>query len=198
MIGREGFTLIELLVVATIMIVISAIVLANNNRFGGVVQLEELSYNIALSVREAQQYGISTRRFQNTFGVGYGVYFPYQSGGANDTYATFADAITRNGIYDCPQPGTSDCELVQSYTMSGGYKINDLCVTPFSSSTETCGHTRIDVLFQRPEPDAAISYDGTVCSGGCAQSARIQLISPRGDTMNVYIYDNGQISVSSH
>jgi len=193
--AERGFTLIELLVVTALIVIISTVVLADNNRFGGVVQLQNLAYNIALSIRQAQVYGIAVARFQTgSFGAGYGVHF---DSSISDTYELYADAITQNGVYDCPQPGTNNCELVQTTGLSRGYTIEDLCVTP-ASGTESCGTPKLDIMFLRPEPDAWISSDGVSCTldhAACAQSARIELLSPRGDTMSVSVQANGQISV---
>jgi len=193
---RRAFTLIELLVVTAIIVVISAVILANNNRFGGVVLLENLAYSVALSIRQAQVYGISVARFQGSnFTAGYGVHFDISS---PNIYALFADALQANGMYDCPQPGTNNCELVQTNSISPGYSIQNLCVTPASGSTETCGISKLDVVFIRPEPDAWISSNGVSCivdNSTCARSARIVLVSPRSDLMSVTIAANGQISV---
>src|SRR3989344_3825107 len=72
----RGFTLIELLVVTAILGIVSTLVLANNTRFGGAVLLENLAYEIGLSVRKAQVYGIAVRRFGETdFSAGYGIHF---------------------------------------------------------------------------------------------------------------------------
>lgn len=184
-----------MLVVTAIIVVISAIILVNNNRFGGAILLENLAYNVALSVRQAQVYGISVQRFgQNTFSAGYGVHFDISS---PDSYTLFADAIASNGLYDCPQPGTNNCEFVQTTTISSGYRIHDLCATP-ASGAEQCGLSKVDILFRRPEPDAWISTSDFSCildQGACAGEARVVLISPRGDTISVVIQANGQISV---
>lgn len=186
----------ELLVVTGIIIVVTAVVLANNSRFGGVVTLENLTFDVALTIRQAQVYGISVARFgTNTFSAGYGVDFSLSS---PTTYALFADAIEANGLYDCPSPGTSNCELVQSVTLNQGYRVSDLCITS-GSGVETCGQTsHVDILFQRPEPDAWISADEFSCilaNGSCKASARIVLTSPRGDVASVVVENNGQISV---
>ena len=191
----KGFTLIELLVVTGIIVVISTIVLANNNRFGGVILLQNLAYNVALSIREAQVYGISVQRFQaSTFNAGYGVHFDLSS---TDTYVLFGDAIQVNGLYDCPQPGTNNCESVQATSISTGYSIYDLCITP-ASGVETCGIAKLDIIFKRPDPDAWISASGVSCildNGACGESARALLKSPRGDKTSIVVYANGQISV---
>src|SRR3989344_4615422 len=52
--GERGFTLVELMVVTGILVVITSLILANNTRFGGAVLLENLAYDIALSMRKAQ------------------------------------------------------------------------------------------------------------------------------------------------
>jgi prepilin-type N-terminal cleavage/methylation domain-containing protein len=88
----RGFTLIELLVVMAIMAIVSTIILSGNAKFGGIISLRNLAYDVALTMREAQTYGISARRFSSggvtTFSPGYGVHI----GGAPATqYILFAD-----------------------------------------------------------------------------------------------------------
>lgn len=203
----RAFTLIELLVVTGIIVVITGVVLVSNNRFGGVVLLENLAYDIALSIRQAQVYGISVQRFQtSTFDAGYGVHFDLSS---TDTYVIFADAIDQDGLYSCPQPGTNNCELVRTTTITGGYRIRDLCYTPFNSSVETCDSdapgsvSSMDVLFKRPDPDAFIGVNdiatwdsaGALIQSAIQESGRIELASPRGDTASIVVQANGQIAV---
>jgi prepilin-type N-terminal cleavage/methylation domain-containing protein len=178
-----GFTLIELLVVAGIIALISSLVLVNNNRFGGQVLLQNLAYDMALSIRQAQQFGISVQNFQGDFGAAYGMHFQLTPTDGNGVYVLFADAVDRNGLY-------GDGELVQSTTISQNYRIADLCVT--NSGVETCGLSSLDITFQRPEPDAYIR--STVVSG-LSESARIRVVSPRGDTKDITVEANGQIAV---
>ncbi len=181
-----------------VIVIVSLIVFANNARFGGVIKLENFAYDVALSIRQAQLYGISVARFGTNFSAGYGLRLDLAN---PTTYLMFADVITANGLYDgCPAPGTSNCELVQTSSMSGGYLINDICVTP-SSGVEVCkpaAPTVLDVFFVRPEPDALISAGGASCilsGSNCQIAARIQLKSPRGETMYVAVEASGQISV---
>jgi prepilin-type N-terminal cleavage/methylation domain-containing protein len=180
----KGFTLIELVVVTGIIALISSLVLANNSRFGGVVLLQNLAYDIALSIRQAQQFGISVQSFQGNFGAAYGMHFQLSPATGNTVYVLFADAVDRNGLYDTG-------EFVQSTTVSQGYRIADLCVTP-PSSAEVCGLTSIDITFQRPEPDA---YIRSALVSGLNESARIRVSSPRGDVKEITIEANGQIAV---
>lgn len=200
--AEAGFTLVELIVVVAIIVVITAIVLADNNRFGGRVLLQNFAYDVALSVRQAQVYGISVQRFgTETFSAGFGVHFSTESESNRRSFVLFADGLIppngTYGLYDCPNPSTSNCEYISASTMSNGYRILDLCGTSLLG-VETCGLEQLDVLFKRPEPDAWISTEGTSCivqHSSCQQSARIVLESPRGDTANVILEANGQISV---
>ena len=177
----RGFTLIELMVVTGILVVITSLILANNTRFGGAVLLENLAYDIALSVRRAQVYGIAVQRFgTDDFSAGYGVNFTLATPAV---YILFADK--ENGIYD-----TGNSELVESVSIQGGYKIVDLCATSPSRPSETCGLSSLDILFKRPEPDAFIRAGGNL-----QEKARIILESPRGNRTSIIVEASGQIAV---
>ncbi len=196
----RGFTLIELLAVCFVIALISGLILVSNSTFGGSVLLENLAYDIALSIRQAQVYGISVQRFStNTFSAGYGMHFAISS---PTTYALFADALTANGLYDCPTPGSdTTCELVQSTSIDKAYKIKKLCAPAGVDSASCTSVSSVDILFKRPEPDAYISAGDLSCAlqlGTCYDSTRIVLSSPRGDVTTVVIEANGQISVDKH
>lgn len=178
-----GFTLIEMLVVIGIMALVSGLILANNTRFGGVVLLQNLAYDIALSVRQAQVYGIAVQRFNDTFTSAYGMHFQVD-GGEQSAYVLFADP-NDNGFYD----GTS--ELVQSTSIASGYRIAQLCATS-SSGIQNCSVTSLDITFKRPEPDA---YIRSSAGSALNESGEIYVVSPRGDTKIISIQANGQISV---
>ena len=179
--STAGFTLIELLVVTGIMVLISGLVFANNNSFGGKVQLENLAYDIALTIRQAQVYGISVQRFStDTFASAYGTHFQLNTNLATrDDFTLFADVIPppggRSGIYDCTDPtaGPSACELVTAQELQSGYRISDLCIP--KTQTPPCGHASLDITFQRPNPDAFIRADG---QSTVYESARLQVASP--------------------
>jgi hypothetical protein len=193
----RGFTLIELVVITAIIAIISGLILVSDSAFGGKVLLENLAYDIALSIRQAQVYGISVQRFgSNVFSAGYGVRFDTSS---QLSYLTFADALIANGMYDCPTPGsTATCELVQSTAIERGFRIAKLCAPAGTDSASCISVSKLDILFIRPEPDAIISANTLSCPlglGTCYDSARIVLSSPRGDLDSILIESNGQISV---
>jgi Tfp pilus assembly protein FimT len=207
---QAGFTLIELLVVCAIVIVISAVILVDNNKFGGEVILENLAYDIALTVRQTQVYGIAVERFgtvncsqqgTNCFSSGYGMYFSLSD---PTQYILFAD-LENTGIYDpnFTNPSYPTGEVVQTTDIQSGYSVQSLCVTPSSGGSRACSPVNeIDILFQRPEPNAFISAAGSGRPVSCSQNpiacnyeAQITLLSPRGATSTVVVDATGQISV---
>mgnify|MGYP003395049800 CR=1 FL=1 len=187
--AQRGFSLIELLVVTAVLVLISGLLLASNSRFGGVVQLESLAFDIGLSIRQSQVYGISVRQFSaGVYTAGYGMHFDMAN---PTTYVLYGDAVSANGLYDSG-------ELVVSNAITRGYFVKSLCVTQ-TGLPEDCSVTQVDILFKRPEPDAYISAAGQSCIltlGPCLESARIVVESPRGDTMSIIISVNGQVSVT--
>jgi len=180
--------LIEMLVVTSIVIVVSGVILVDSGRLGGQFILNNFAYDLALTLREAQQYGISVQNYQGNFNVAYGVYFLASS---PTTYILFAD-VNQNGIYDTG-------ELVQSYTITRGFRISALCSTDSASSgIEDCTLSRLDILFKRPEPDAHISANGVSCRlqpSACKWTSRVIMQAPRGNIKSIVIPANGQMSV---
>ncbi len=177
-----------MLVVTAIIVLVSSAILANSGRLGGQFILDNFAYDLALTLREAQQYGISVQNFGGNFNVAYGVHFDSSS---PTTYVLFADAATPNGLYDTG-------ELVQSYTITRGFKIAAICSTASTIGVEDCTLTKLDVLFKRPEPDALISKNDASCLlllPNCQATSRIIMIAPRGNTKSIVIPANGQMSV---
>lgn len=194
-----GFTMLELLTVIAIVAILTFMVLGNYNAFGGQTILRTLAYDMALSLREAQTYGVSVRRTADaTFAAGYGIHYET---GSKTTYSLFSDTYIQTGGVSVPALASGGDglmkdprEQVRQYTLGNGYTMKRLCVT---ATTETCyangtspNHT-LDILFRRPEPDAQIRFDG----GSPVRSARIELASPRGNVRSVIVEISGQISV---
>lgn len=171
------------MVVSGIFVILSAIVLANHSRFGNLIVLQNLAHDIALSIRQAQVYGISVQRFgADDFNVGYGMYFTSTQPNA---YFLFADAIGSNGTYD-------GGETVRSTQISGGYEISDLCAWAQGAAAYDCTITSLNILFVRPEPDALIR---TTSGGPLMERGRIDIRSNSGDEISIIVERSGQISV---
>ena len=184
----RGFTLVELVVVMGILVAISAIVLVNYNRFGSQTLLRNLAYDIALSVREAQVYGISARSFQGSnFAAGHGVFFDLNDG--DDFFFLYTDVNGDNFF------SSASSEWVETYTIGRGYRVDRLCVP--SRESENCSITTLDMLFKRPEPDAIIRASS---GAGFAIYDRVRIVvtSPQEERLSVLVETTGQVSVQRY
>lgn len=183
---NKGFSLIELVVSVAIFTIITSVVLARHSQFSGTLLLENLAYDVALSVRKAQVFGLSVREFttgSDEFGVGYGVYFDSSS---NDSYIFFAD---RNG----DGKYTDSTEMVETFSFRGGNFISEFCGI-LSNNNEKCSGsdiTSLNILFERPNPEAIINSIPT----DIYSSARITVSSPQGTERSVVVSVTGQISI---
>lgn len=180
----RGFSLIELLVVTGIFAVITGVVLANNAQFNSSVLLGNAGYDIALSVRQAQVYGLSTQSYSGDFQLGYGVHFQ-----GSTQYVLFADR-NNDKRYDIEED-----EVVQQYTLGRGHTILRFCGVK-SDSTEECSDgpaalTHLDIGFLRPNPDATVTGD----SPTPYSTAKIVIQSRAEETRTITIQSTGQISV---
>lgn len=203
---QRGFTLIELLVVSLIIILITAFVLFRQSGFNNATLLRSLSYGIALSVRQAQVYGVSVRESaagSGVFAQGYGAYFGNSGLVDSSHYLLFADQ-NGNGQY-------ASGEELPRYTIGNGrgtdYLIKNFCAHSISSGDQ-CGTgtgttiTSLTIYFRRPNPDACFATSQS--TGACATAATppvydyayVQLKSFTGtDYRTIKITNTGQIAV---
>lgn len=202
--------MVELLVVSMIIVLITGFVLFRQQGFNSSTLLRSLSYSVALSVRQAQVYGVSVRESaagSGVFAPGYGVYFAGNLLGADQNhYIMFADA-NGNGQY-------ASGEELPRFTIGNGrssgadYVIKNICAHSISSGDQ-CGSgtattiTWLSVYFRRPNPDACFSTSqvATACAtAGTAPTydyAYIQLRSAgiNSDYRTIKITSTGQIAV---
>jgi len=180
----RGFTLVELIVSISIFAMMTALVVAKYGNFNQSVLLTNLAYDMALTIRTAQTYGVSVRRqsgsFQSPYGVNFNLSVPTQS-----QFIFFADVDPSNGLYD------GNDVILNTYTLKRGAKIQDVCIGtgPLDCHQESI----LNITYKRPDPDAII------CSNSCLtplpQYARITIVGTDGSTRTVAVRKNGQISV---
>ncbi|OHA18235.1 MAG: hypothetical protein A2664_02075 [Candidatus Taylorbacteria bacterium RIFCSPHIGHO2_01_FULL_46_22b] len=207
---RRGFTLIELLVVLSIIMVITVIASYGKTRYERSIYLTNLSYDVALAVREAQLYGVNVRRGVGAdYDYGYGVHF---STSQPSSFQLFVDS-DNDHYYD----GVS--ELVRNYGVTNNHRVSALCTVAVGSSL-CVAVTTLDITFRRPDPDACINTGVSYCSVGPATATcipsnqtaklssscivataksegRITVSSddPSVPTHTIKVYSTGQISV---
>lgn len=183
--AARAFTLIELLVVIAIFSTVSLIILANHSRFNSSVLLGSLAYDIALSIREAQVYGLSVATFNANFQVGYGIHVT-----AGTSYLLFADTNASRRY----EAGTDS--ILDTYSVGQGHTVSSFCGI-LSTGAEECSNTgaidHLDIVFFRPDPDANI----TSSNPGYYSSGKIVVASPSGETRTITVASTGQISVSN-
>ncbi|MBP6860131.1 MAG: prepilin-type N-terminal cleavage/methylation domain-containing protein [Candidatus Pacebacteria bacterium] len=209
-----GFTLIEMLVVLAIIVIVTGIAIGGHASFGRTLSLNNAAYSVALTLREAQTYGFTSRGYTGIQNTGYGVSFSSATGFSlfADTYPAVAASATPdqppgNGRYDAgvAPSGCPGAECVTNYTLNNGYSVAKFCVKPESATSDwicntTSTLTKMDIVFKRPESDARISGRlGSSDSGWSDEYVRacVSVAGSSGDTRTVSISEAGQIAVSN-
>jgi prepilin-type N-terminal cleavage/methylation domain-containing protein len=193
----RGFTLVELLAVTAIITIITLVLLLRQSVFDSTTILRSLSYSVALSVRQAQVYGVSVLGSQSggsvQYAPAYGLYF---SKTTPSSYILFAD-LNNNQAYDAAS------ETVKVFSLSPGYTISEVCLKRAVSNTDRCtnkkdgtGNATIGqavILFKRPNPDASFKND--TFANETYIDAWIQVQSAAGATRSILVTTAGQITV---
>jgi len=208
-ITHKGFSLVELIIVIAIFLVITMVVVFNQNRFSSDISISNISYQIALQIRQAQVFGTLVRDIggeqsvPTDFDLGYGVNF-FKNTDSSIGFSIFADAdsnvpaggISGNGKYD---DGGVDVNI-STFNLSEGNTITEVCVFPNSGAGDSsCMNSadesgQVDIVFRRPEPDAIIS-GGSIVD---AQRAEIIVTSALRDRQKkITVRNTGQISVTN-
>ncbi len=191
-----------------IIVLITAFVLFKQQGFNSATLLRSLSYAVALSVRQAQVYGVSVRESavgSNVFAQGYGVHFGNTGLVDKSHYLLFADA-NGNGEYAAG-------EELPRFTIGKGngtdYLISNFCAHSIASGDQCFASvpatspalTSLTIYFRRPNPDACFATSASVsaCAAGAAavyDYAYVQLKAFTGtDYRTIKISSTGQISV---
>jgi len=184
-----------------IMIVITSVALVQHNQFNETLALTNLAYEVGLSVRQAQVFGISVREFEGSARVGaaedflYGVHFEYDPQNRTE-YVLYAD------LNDDEQ-FTNDTEIVETTSITRGNFIDQFCGIRAGAATCSRGISAIGSLqslsiqFRRPNPDAVIVGD-TGSGPSLYESALIILRSQESNaTRCVRIRPTGQVSIET-
>jgi len=204
---RSGFTLIELLVAIVIFVITTGIVVFSQNKFDNGILLDNLAYDIAITIRQAQSFGVNVKESGTGISNGvfppYGVYFDLTLSGTNKNFIFFSDTINSAGqsIPDLIFNGNETClandpECVQKYSIKRGSYIKSICA---GTSIVNCLSNQTDqltIVFKRPNPDALIYNSSDTERSNPLTYAKITVSSADGTaTRNIIVTNVGQIYV---
>ncbi len=209
---NKGFTLIELLVTITMFVIITGVVLVNSNKFDNTILLNNFVYDVALTIKQAQLYGVSVKEnSQETFRSVYGVLFDTSLGGVGSptNFALFESSYDKNisefQIYSNLIDTISQVDInktcstyypncIQKYTMRKGTYIKNICVGK-DGECKTDLNGKLLIMFKRPSPEPIIITLIGENMTSDSTYAEITLSSAGGDTSSVVVNSVGQIYV---
>ncbi len=201
-VGDRGFTIIELIVTVSIFAFMTAFLVAKYGAFNQSVLLSNMAYDTALTLRNAQTYGVSVKSdpttssfYSGNYTGAFGVHFDTNSSNdINKSFYLFVDT-NKNGAYD---PGQTGDTIVSKYTLKRGFYISQICTDNGlgADGNLQCNSNSIDILFKRPDPAAIINAkcNGLPCESATVY-AEINISASDGGVEGVTINKIGQISV---
>ncbi len=183
-----GFTLVEMMVSLSIFALVTTLVLVRNADFNSSILFSNLAYEIALSIREMQTYGITVKSAPSggsfAFQKGYGAYFDKVASGSSNVYSfvQFVDT-DNNRVYDLAVD-----EKLATLKLKPGYSIVGL-------KANSVGVDSIAISFVRPEPKAIITANNGALPN--INQAVIMIRAPGSGDIKKCVVVNiaGQISV---
>jgi prepilin-type N-terminal cleavage/methylation domain-containing protein len=215
---KDGFTLIELLVAMSVFLVITALTLANYPKFNSQTAIAGLAQQVAISIREAQVYGVAVKNSSSTASAAainvypaYGIFFASPIAnttyGGETSYSVFFDRTTSTGPGPYFRPlgddyFTDSAELVETVRIQNGNKIINICGVKVGENTCTDA-TAVNIVFRRPNPDAIIKIvtdpvTWPFTSPTLYECSRVDITLQSRDnstTKKVQVYASGQVNI---
>ena len=186
--SKRGITIIELIIIIALMAVLTATVVLRKRDFDNTTLLKNTAYELALSVREAQAYGVSVHRDASDIGGRYGMHISLSSPESTVLYAD----NNENNVYD---PG----ENRKINIFKKPFSLKNICVT-LTSGAEDCADANptilgLEILFIRPNPDAHLYVVRVGNVVEAVSKAKVSIGTPENKTVDVNISNIGQVSV---
>ena len=192
--SNKGFTLVELLVTISMFVIVTGVVLVNSNKFSSTILLNNFAYDVALTIKQAQSYGVNVREcISGSFNSPFGVYFDITTPAGKTNFVLFNDfdnSSTTALVTSC----STASECIQKYSMTRGTYIKSMCAGENEANCQIAD--QLSILFRRPDPSAQIYYKFGTNPLSLPQSyAKIVLSAPDNATSTVIITSVGQIYV---
>lgn len=221
----RGFTLIEMLVVLAIIVVLTAVAILGQGQFNRSILLTDTAYTVALSIRQAQTFGFSSRVFSSVTNTGYGVHF---GAGTSDQYQIFADLYPvspgsvlgglcpgHTALAGAPNAKPGDCVyasgvgqdgVLQTFRFDRGFTVGYVCghvsSNPATSKCiyndgRTSDFTSIDISFLRPNTQSVVIGTDANNNYTALSDACIHIAAPNGPNTNgnIFVSYVGEVAV---
>ncbi len=198
---KKGFSVIELVVVISIFGIMTSISMINYNAQKRLLEATDLAQDVALTIRQAQVYGISASS-SNIGGTNFD---------ANDTFSgenaiditrdksirgvTFFieenkiilfEDVNRNYSYDNSDRIIDERRII--------YKNTSFLKFKFNETIKQDG--RLDIVFERPYPDAIITYSSDIGGVGNKKQSSVDIyIGSEGHEKSILVNSIGNIIV---
>ena len=198
--GSSGFTLVELMVTVGIFVFMTALVVVKYGSFNDGTLLTSMAYDVALTLRDAQSYGLNVQGYTPSSGLQnfnnpYGIHFSSASG-SNHQMTLFSD-LNNNGVYS-----GNPSDVITTYTLTNGGIVSSLCVgtgpgvsacPPLNLTTGT-----LDITFKRPDPNAIITANSVPASTLTYAYAEIKVENAsKTSTRTIVVRETGEIAVQN-
>lgn len=210
-----GLTLVELLVVIAIFLVITTVAMFNYGDFNSSVSLQNLTDDVALSIRKAQSFAIGARGVKENedvvFTKSYGVHFSINSqdpakplAGSNKSFLMFYSSPTnRQYVYD---PINTTCgdganQCIELFNIMSIDEIKE--ITAYDVNNNRILSNSVDIIFTRPDPRAYFCYKESAESACNNTASRVEIKISNGRTGTgeiektkiISVQNTGQISI---
>ncbi|MBU6214577.1 type II secretion system GspH family protein [Patescibacteria group bacterium] len=198
---RRGYSLIELLVVLGIIGIITVIAMVNQGTFNKTLILANTAYDVALTIRSAEGFGISSRFASSNPNVAFGLHF-VRGNGNTSTFFIFADTAggqsCNAGSLPTCRPGdgayTDGADVrYQTYTLGNNITIDKFCDTD-SGQCSTDAVNTLDISFARPNMVTTVVVNGDTSHKDT--SACLRLTAPQGNSRYIKVSASGLINVN--
>lgn len=204
---NKGLTLVELMVVIGIFLLISGMVIFDYSSFRSNVSLQNLTDDIALSIRKAQGFAVGSRATSDSdFSNSYGVHFtintnpPSVLDGSYKSFLMFYTPSTEKkynvGTGNCGEILNNECIeyfRIKSADVIKNIEIEGVPITDPEGS--------IDIIFTRPDLRAYFCYRATLASACNTNISNISitisndLVGEKERTKTISVQNTGQISI---
>ena len=208
------------MVVAAIITILSAIVFSSQTTFNSTLTLANTAYDIALTIRSAQTFGVGGRIANTGTGivanVGYGVHFDASTPGNFSLFADTSPGVPSVGSChgvppvdaggaDSPAAQPGDCIYsvgsdlqINGFALGNGITVSDFCA--YGSGVSACassGLSTLDLVFARPNQDAFVTGGNGSSHSLYINGACVTVSSPQGNSRYISISSTGQINANA-